>query len=287
MIANIVDILSLPFVQNAIIVAMILGIMLPFVGIIVYLRKIIFLSDTLGQVNMAGVSFSVLLASSLPNFAFNQELMIILWTILGAVLIEFLREKLTQYKEVSLMVIHSLSVALVIIFLSLSTGYNNSLFSILFGNINAIEQNEVVTIIIIMIIVAIILVFTYKKFLIMALEEKYATIYGIDAKFYKYLNIIIISVLISVAIKLIGILLVGTLISMPILIANNFAKSLKTTLLIAIVVTEFSLLFGILLSTIIELPSSAMIVIIVLVLYLLSVIKETIIRRFYGKKNYN
>ena len=92
--ANIVNMFSYNFMQFAMIVGLILGICLPIVGVIVYLRKIIFLSDTIGQISLTGASFGVFISSIVSNLVVNNFWMIIIFTIIGAIFIQFLIDKI-------------------------------------------------------------------------------------------------------------------------------------------------------------------------------------------------
>ena len=273
MVAYIVDLFNYEFFRNILIVSIILSFLLPLVGIIINLKKIAFLPDTIGQINMAGVAFGSLLGTIfsfqiIPNF-----LMVVIFTIIGSLLIEILGNKFKNYNEISLMVVHSLSIMLVMFFLSFNNSYNNSIFSILFGNINSISHQDVLITIFLAIFVMIIFFFFYKKILIVILEKNHAEIYGLNEKRISYLTTSIISIVICIAIKIVGIFLVGTLITIPILIASSFVKSLKKAIILSIIITLYSFFSGITLSVFFDLPTSAVITLNVLLLYFISLLK--------------
>lgn len=273
---NIVSMFSFSFIQHALIVGLVLGICLPIVGIIVYLRKIIFLSDTIGQVTMTGASFSVLIASIFPALVFNNFLMIIIFTIIGAIFIQLLIDKIKDNQEISLLITHSIAISLVMVFLSMSEDYGANLFNILFGNINSISFADTIIIVGLSVIVMMILIGNYKKILLTIIDEAQARLQGFNVVFYKYLSTIIISIMICLAVKIIGVLLVSSLLALPIVSARLVASNLKQVVMISIMIAIISFIGGIIGSFVLDLPASALVVFITLVsLIICSLIRYT------------
>lgn len=268
------NILSYDFFQNALIVGMVIGVLLPIIGTIILLRRMTFIADSIGHINMAGIAFSIFLSSFIPILGNFTWLITILWTIGAAVLIEFLREKYKNYKELSITIVYSLSIAMMMIFLSSSSGYNTSLFSLLFGNINGISNSEVVYITISTTLITIIALLFHKQFLLLALEEDYSKLYKVNVKLFKYLTMIIVAIGITIAIKAIGVLLVSSLMIIPLLSASNWGNNLKQTLVIGIIITEFSIISGLFMSYFLNTATSAIIVIISIVIYAVSVLSS-------------
>lgn len=278
--ANIVDFFSYSFVQNAFLVAIIIGITLPFLSIVLYLRKMIFLSDTIGQVSMVGASFNVLISSLFSNLIFDDTIMVVLWTILGAIFIQYLNDKLKHYQDVSLMITHALAISLVMIFLSISKNYSSTLFSILFGNINTITASNVILILVSSILIVSLLVICWKPIVLSSLDQENATLYGINVKFYNYLIIILASLMIALVVKVIGTLLVAAMITIPIISANNVSRNLKEVLFFGITFTTLSMCGGLLVGLYINLPTSAMIVCVSLIIFVI-----TIMYKLFKEKN--
>ncbi len=266
------NLLTYDLFQNSLIVGAVIGVLLPIIGVVVLLRRMTFIADSFGHINMAGIALAILISSVLPNLAGFTSLITILWTIMAAILIEFLREKYTEYKELSITIVYSISIALMMIFLSLSGGYNSSLFAVLFGNINGINNQGVWTISICSIIIILIVILNYKKMLLLSLEEDYAKLYNVNVRRTKYLMMILIALSITIAIKAIGVLLVSSLIIIPLLAASNISSNLKHSILWGILFTEASILIGIFGSFYLNLPTSAIIVVISIIIYLITII---------------
>jgi zinc transport system permease protein len=269
MIANIV---KYDFMMNAFMIGFLISLILPFIGVVVLMRRQTFIADALGHINMSGIAFSMFLGSIFASFEDSIGIVVIIWSILGAILIEYLRNKFKENKEVSLVIVYSMSVALTMIFLNLSTGYNASFFNVLFGNINAISSSEIKIMFVMEVVIFIIMFFTYKKILLLSMEEEHIKMYGINVTFYRYLTMILVTLVITMAIKVIGVLLVSSLITIPLLAAVRIAKNLKQTIIISIIINEISMLGGIIIAYYLNLSTSAVVVLIALFLYLLTVI---------------
>lgn len=281
--ANIVSMFSYNFMQFAMIVGLILGICLPIVGVIVYLRKIIFLSDTIGQISLTGASFGVFISSAVSNLVVNNFWMIIIFTIIGAIFIQFLNDKIKSNQEISLLITHSIAISLVMIFLSLAKSYGANLFNILFGNINSISAQDVMIIASLSIIVISLLLVKWRTIILVFIDEVSAKLRGINVTFYKYFTTILISVMIALAVKVVGVLLVATMLALPIVSASLFSSNLKKVVLMSIVMAIISFEGGIMASYVFDLPASALIVFISLLELIISSIIKIIRGRSYGK----
>lgn len=281
--ANIVSMFSYNFMQFAMIVGLILGICLPIVGVIVYLRKIIFLSDTIGQISLTGASFGVFISSTVSNLVVNNFWMIIIFTIIGAIFIQFLNDKIKGNQEISLLITHSIAISLVMIFLSLAKSYGANLFNILFGNINSISAQDVMIIASLSIIVISLLLVKWRTIILVFVDEVSAKLRGINVTFYKYFTTILISVMIALAVKVVGVLLVATMLALPIVSASLFSSNLKKVVLMSIVMAIISFEGGIMASYVFDLPASALIVFISLLELIISSIIKIIHGSSYGK----
>ncbi len=262
------------FIQNAFLVGLILGVIFPFVGLIVLLRRIPFIADTLGHVNISGIVFIYLINSIIALNFFSNSILIIIWTVLGSIFIEILSQKYTHYKEVSVMVVYAIAVSLTIIFLNLANGFNSNLYNIFFGSINTITRLDLYIVFLLATLILFIIYKNYNKILIISIDDELSKLYNVNLTFQRYLTIIIISITITMSIKILGVLLVSSLILIPNLAAIRLTNSLKQSLLLSIMITEFSFVFGFILAYFLNLSPSAIIVLIAVVIYFLSFLKK-------------
>lgn len=268
----IATIVKYSFLQNSLIVGMILGILLPLIGLIVLLRKMPNIADALGHINMSAIAFAYLVNTLIATTMFENILITVCWTILGAILIEYFRTKYQHNKEVAIMIVYSISIALTMIFMNFSSGFQSSLFSILFGNINTISNTEMYISLIIGICVLLIFKLNYKKMIILSFDEELSKIYNVNSVIQRYLIMVLLALVITIAIKILGILLVSALLLIPLLSAVRIATTLKKALILAIVFTEISIVFGIIIGYVLNVSTSAIIVIISVLIYIYSLL---------------
>ncbi len=262
------------FIQNAFIIGIILGIILPLIGLIILFRKIPFIADALGHINMSAIAFIYMINSVFALSFFSNTLTILIWTILGGILIETISQKYQHYKEVSVMVVYSISIALTMIFLNVSVGFQASFYNILFGNINTITKGDVVITAILSILIISIVTINFKKILIISIDEKLAKLYNVNLNIQRYLTIILIAITVTIAIKVLGVLLVSSLVLIPNLAAIRFSKSLKQMIILSIIFTEVSFMAGFIIAYILNVSSSAIIVLIAVLIYGISLFQK-------------
>lgn len=260
MLINIFELFKYEFIQNAFILAIIIALFLPIIGIIVYIKRIVFLADTLGQISMASVAFSVFVSNFIALNIFTNELVCFLMTICGTLLMQFLIKK-NKENNIGLLAMHGIAIALVMIFLSLSENYSSTLFNVMFGNINSITHFDIISSFIVLSIIALFFIIFYKKIIIICIDPLIASLRNINIELYEYLIIIFISIAITILSKVIGVLAISILLIFPVLIASIKAKNLKSTFIYSCIITLITFIVGLLFSVIFDIPTSAIIVI--------------------------
>ncbi len=264
------NIFQYEYFQNSIFAALIIGLVLPIVGLIMLLRRKPYIAEAMGHISMSGVVFFFFLNSIFANFFGSSYLVIIIYSALGGILIEYLSTKYVYYKDVSIMIVYSIATASTIIFLDLTSGFRDNLFNILFGNINTISKADLGVLLVASIVILLVFYFDYKKIVVLSIDEEYSKIYKVNYNFQRYLSIVLISIAITLSIKVIGVLLVSSLVLIPNLAAMRIAKNLKSSLVIAIIITEFSMIFGIIIAYLLNVSSSAIIVFLTIIIYVLT-----------------
>jgi len=189
-------------------------------------------------------------------------------------LIENIKSRFEVYKEIAIILTYTIAVALTSIFIYLGNGFNSSFFNFLFGNINTISSGELLVIFATLIFTICFVYFNYQKLVLISLEPATAFLYTKNVKLYNYLFMIILAIAITVAIKLVGVLMVSALIIVPVLTAMRLSKSLKKVFFVAILLSEFAIISGLFIAYYINLPSGAVIVLFSLMLYLISFYKK-------------
>ena len=152
---------------------------------------------------------------------------------------------------------------------SISGGYNIDLFSYLFGSILSISNTEVITSIVLSVIVILVVSLFYNELVSITFDEECAKVSGIRVRRINKILVLLTSLTVVLAMKVVGIMLVSALLILPSTTALQAARSFKTTMIIAGFVAVFSVISGIWLSFIANLPTGGTIVVINIIIFML------------------
>jgi zinc transport system permease protein len=215
--------------QNALMAGILISILCPMVGIFLVLRRYSMMGDTLSHASLAGVAIGLIAG-------FNPLLSAFLFTSACGLLIEFLRNYYKRYAELVMSIILTLSIGIAIILISTGKSSAN-VNSYLFGSILTVTVKDLYTIAVLGIISIILLLFLYNKLLYTTFDEEGARTSGINVKLINYLFTLLVGATISVSIRVMGILVISSMIVIPVATALQLGKGFKHTLI-------YSLIFG-------------------------------------------
>lgn len=251
------------FMLRALAAGVVVAIIAPLVGLFLVVRRYSYLADTLAHVSLLGVA-TALIAGVAPVPAAVGVSVIAGWGI------ERLRRNQRVFSESILAVFLSGSLALAVVLVSLGRHVNQDLFSYLFGSITTVRPSEVWTIVGVGVAVLIITLALYKEFFLLTLHEELAAAEGLSTKIFSVTLMILAAVSIAVAMRIVGGLLVGALMVIPVLAASQLARSFRATALWSVVLSVVATLLGLVLSFYYNLPSGATIVVVALVILILA-----------------
>lgn len=190
----------------------------------------------------------------------------ILFAIVGALLIEKLRTSYSNYQEIAIPIIMSAGIALSAIFISLADGFNQEIVGLLFGSISAVSLSDLLTVVVISIVVVLFITLFYKELFILSFDEEYSRVINIP-KWIQFLFIVIVAMVISASMRVVGILLVSALITLPIAIAMRITKGFKQLIILSVIIGEFSVIMGLVLAFYMNIsPGGVIVVLLVLLL---------------------
>lgn len=269
---NIMEIFEYSFMIRAFLAGISIAALSSFLGLFVVVRRYSMLSDSLAHISLLGVAAGFLFQTSTTINA-------IIITVSASWLIEYLRRNHNIYSDSLLSIFLSGSLALAIIAVSLSDSFNASLFDYLFGSIVAVSDEDIWTIAVFGVLCAAIVLSYYKKLLFTAFDEETATASGINTKALNYTLVSLVAVTIGLSIKIVGALLIGALMVIPVISAMQLNRGFFATALMAVCISIVSVIIGLFASFYASLPSGATIVAAALCLFALSVISKSILKR--------
>ncbi|MDN7240458.1 metal ABC transporter permease [Planococcus sp. N028] len=238
-------IFSYQFLQNAFAAGLIIGIIAPLLGVFIVVRRLSLIADALSHVTLAGIAGSLYLSQSVAAFAMLNPLFLgIAASVAGSVLIERLRSLYKHYEELAIPIILSAGIGFGAIFISLAEGFSSDLFGYLFGSVSAVSREDLGIVIGIAIIVLVFIRVFFKELFVLSFDDEYAKASGLPAKWIHFMFMIITALVIAGSMRIVGILLVSSLMTIPVATAMRLGKSFKGTIILSIVFGEVSVLTG-------------------------------------------
>ena len=257
------DMFEFAFMQRAWIAGLILAVLSPLIGFFLVVRRYSLLADCLAHVSLAGVAVGLLTKINPVITALGVS------TVTGLV-IEKIRQKNKGFTDglLALFLWAGLSGAVVLI--SIGDGFNVDLFSYLFGSISSVTAEDIYLIAFLGAGLVLLLLLNYHQLFLVSLDEELAQVSGLKPAFYNYLLILAASVTVAVSMRIVGVMLVGALMVVPVLSAMNFKRGFGETLFISVLFSLASVLLGLSFSYHFDIVSGGAIVLVSIGLYLIS-----------------
>lgn len=271
------DIFQYEFLQNAFLTGLIIGVIAPLLGVFIVVRRLSLIADALSHVTLAGIAASLLLEKKFLFFSgLNPLYMGMAFSVAGSLFIEKLRTVYKHYQELAIPIILSGGIGLGAIFISLADGFNTDLFGYLFGSVSAVSRTDLYTILFISIFVIVTVILLYKELFLLSFDEEHAKASGIAVKRIHFVFIIMVALVIAASMRVVGILLVSSLMTLPVAASIRIAKGFKQTIFYSVLFGETSVLAGLILSYYLDLAPGGTIVMIAVLILIVTIIMKKI-----------
>ena len=264
-----IELLHYEFMRNAFFAAVLVGIACGIVGAFVVIKKIVFISGGITHAAFGGIGLGYLLN-------INPVLTAIPFSLLSAIAIGILSKKTKISEDSAIGIIWSVGMALGILFISLSPGYAPDLFGYLFGSILTVPTSDIIMMLVLDIIIIVTVLLLYKELHALSFDEEFSMIVGVPTKTLYLILLCLVALSIIVLIRVVGIILVIALLTIPATIAKQFTSNLKKLVALSTSTAVVSTIIGLWLSYIFDLPSGATIVLLLAFVFIIS----TGIRKF-------
>lgn len=257
---SMLEIFQYSFIVRGLEAGLLIGIIAPLIGIFLVLRRYSLIADTLSHVSLAGVAIGLLTGM-------NPLLTALGAASISSLAIEKLRSSKKIYGETALSIFLSGSLALAVVLIGLAHGFNVDLFSYLFGSIVTVRQSDVYYVLGLSFVILTLLSLFYKELVYISFDEDASRVSGLPVKTLNNLFVLLSAAAIALAIPIVGILLISALLVLPAVTALQLRKSFKTTLIIAEIISVFSIITGIILSFYFNIASGGTIVLVMLAIF--------------------
>lgn len=259
----IADFFAYGFLTRALIAGVLLAIVAPVLGTFLTVRRYSLIADTLSHASLAGVALGVL-------FGVNPVFTAILVAIAVAIGIERLRLTGRLSGESVLALFLSGSLAFAVVALSAVHAFNGGVLSYLFGSITTVSVSDLWMIGGLVVGTLGIIAWRYSQFFLLSFDEDVAKASGKPVVFDSMLLAVLTAAMVAVSMRVVGVLLIGALMVIPVLAAMQFGKGFKATIGIAVGVSVLSVLSGLVISYRFDLATGGTIVLCAIVAFALS-----------------
>jgi zinc transport system permease protein len=198
------------------------------------------IGDTLSHASLAGITIGLL-------FGRNPVLGAFIFTSLSGALIEFLRGAFQKHTDLILTVVLSLSAGTAITIIS-SGKLRASADSILFGSVLTVTRQDMLVVIALSAVSALALILLYHPLLYIACDEEAARVAGVRVRLINYVFSVLVASAISVSIRIVGVLVLSSMLALPVATALQLGKSFRQTLVFSVVISVADFMAGLILS---------------------------------------
>ena len=253
------EVLQYDFIQNALIAGVLISIAAGIIGSLVVVNKITFLTGGIAHSSYGGIGLAIYLG--LPVL-FGATV----FAVLTAVIIAFITLNNRNRIDAIIGMMWASGMAIGIIFVDLTPGYNVDLMSYLFGSIIAVSNDDLIYMTTLDVFIVCTVVFFYKQILAVSYDSEFATLRGINVKFFYTLILILAALCVVAAIKAVGLILVIALLTIPTYLAESFASRLSTMMIISSILATIFTILGLVVSYIYDISSGASIIMVAVVI---------------------
>jgi len=238
---------------RAFIAGITIAIIAPLIGNFLVIKRLSLIADTLSHIALAGVAIGLLTGA-------QPIITTVITTIIASLVIEKIRtsKKLSGDAVLAMFLPGGLALSLVLI--SLANGFTVNLFSYLFGSITTVKETEVWLIVGLGLATLVLIFSFFKQLLYTSFDEESARVSGIQVERINSILIILTAVTVSLAMRVVGVLLIGALMVIPVVTAMQIGKSFLQSIFFSIGFAMTAVTMGLFISYYFNIPAGASIV---------------------------
>ena len=252
-----------PFVWYALIVGVLIALCSSLLGVTLVLKRFSFIGDGLSH-----VAFGAMAIASVLNFS-NNMLFVMPVTVICAVLLLRTGQSTKIKGDAAIALISTTSLAVGVMVISLTTGMNTDVYNYMFGSILAMSAEDVKLSLVLSVFVLILFIVFYHKIFAITFDETFARATGVKAGVYNTLIAVLTAVTIVLGMRMMGALLISSLIIFPALTSMRVCRTFKSVIINAAVISVVCLIAGVTLSYVAATPAGASVVLANLVMMVL------------------
>lgn len=257
-----IEMLSLAFMQRALLAGLVVAVVAPSIGLFLVLRRLALYGDALSHVTLTGVAAGMLTRT----YPVATGLLFAVAASLG---MDWLRQSYRKYSEMAVAIVLAGALALAVILLSLAAGSTGEMLAYLFGSIVTVSRTDVVVVSVLGAAVLGCLLLLYKELLATTFDEEYARVGGLPVRAVNLVFYVLVALTVGLTMRVVGALLVSSLMVVPVGAALQVARSFRGALALSVGFGVVSVLAGLTLAYVLDLAPGGTVVFTAVVILLL------------------
>ncbi len=261
-----------PFFVSAMIGVVLISIGAAIIGTYIITRRLVAISGGVTHACFGGLGLGYFLG-------INPIIMASVFAVGSSMAVEWMSSRLRLREDSAIAVIWALGMAIGVIFVFLTPGYVPELNSFLFGNILAISKTDLYAFAIFTVALVAFFALKYKQIIICAFDRDFARVAELPTRFITYTMTVFVAICIVLTIRLVGVMLLMSMLSLPMMTAEIFSRRYHTMMLTSIAISLITSIAGLFIGAMVDIPCSAFIVVLMASTYILAKIIHTLLPR--------
>ena len=266
-----IELIQYPFIQRALICGIAISFCAALIGVILVLKRYSMIGHGLGEVAFAALSLA--LVFGLPEMYIAIPIVII-----ASFIILIISQKQGESGDITIALVSAGALAFGVIITSLTSGFNIDVYNYMFGSILTMSTTDVIVSVVLSVLLVLAYVFFYNRLFMITYDEKYAKVCGINVTFYQFLIALFTALVVVIGMRMMGTLLISSLIVFPAIIARKLTYSFKGMAVMSVAISILCFLFGLVISSVLNLPTGASIVMVYIVVLIISTLWNKVVK---------
>ena len=244
------EIFQYRFLANALLAALLSGVACGIIGTYIVTRRLVFLSGGITHASFGGIGIAY-------YFGLNPLLGAVVFAVLSAFGIEYIGRSGRMREDSAIGILWSLGMAVGIIFVFLTPGYAPNLMSFLFGNMLLVSPDNIALLAAYDLLLVLVFALSYRSIVYAALDREYARSQRLPVKFISYAMMVLVATGIVLNIKIVGIVLLISLLTLPVAIVNTLTQNYRRIMVFSCATAAVASIMGLYISYIAGIPAGA------------------------------
>lgn len=257
------DLLQYSFFTRALCGVILIAVSAGIIGTYIITRRLVSISGGITHACFGGLGLGYYLG-------INPVAMAAVFAVGSSAAVEWMSRRLSLREDSAVAVIWALGMAIGVVFVFLTPGYVPELNSFLFGNILTISDADLWTFALFTIACSAFTLWKYRQIVACAFDADFARVTGLPVRLITYTMTVLVAVCIVLTIRLVGVMLLMSMLSLPIMTAEVFCRRYSTIMLSSVIISVVTSLAGLFIGAVVDVPSSAFIVLTMAVAFLLA-----------------